>query len=184
MKRILFLILMAAGCSAEGVGTTDNTAAQRGPGVLAPDGETPDPQAAAPDAGGAWKDSLTVGAGYYCDGGPPPDYWCESDVLVNVGTSFSVFNTGSSLVFRVESVADIAGRSAVIYSGDLTALVPQIYGGAFGPASGHVVLGQFSPPTGTTLIRACLTTADRNKDGWSVGMVCDDVAMALITMAP
>jgi hypothetical protein len=74
----------------------------------------------------------------------------------------------------------------VIYTGDITDTQPNIIGGSAGPSSGHVALGTFTPPSielsgPTTLLHACLTTADRSKDGWSVG-TCTYVASAQITM--
>ena len=124
-----------------------------------------------------WKSSLTFGTGYSGDGGIGPMYAGEGDVLLGQATSFTS-REASRLVFRLESAADIAGRSVVLYVGDIA----NIRTSAAGPASGHVILGIVSLEPGANLVQACLTTADRIKAGWNVGMVCNDVAGAYVTV--
>jgi hypothetical protein len=72
----------------------------------------------------------------------------------------------------------------VIYTGASPSLPDSsINGSAAGPASGHVALGRIGLTT-SGLYRACLTTSDRSKGGWNVGMVCADVASAIVTITP
>ena len=104
-------------------------------------------------------------------------------------TTFSGSATAYTLYFQLTSAADIAGRSVVVYAGSSPSTADAaIVGSAAGPASGHVALGTLYPSGaggqggGAVLYHACLTSADRSKDGWSLGMVCSDVAAALITM--
>jgi len=135
----------------------------------------------------AIANSLTMGSGYVGDTIPEATNDGFGDTLTGVGLTFHEYAIGAvALYFQLTSTADIAGRSVVIYTGDITDTQPNIIGGSAGPSSGHVALGTFTPPSielsgPTTLLHACLTTADRSKDGWSVG-TCTYVASAQITM--
>ena len=173
------------------------------------------PAATSPDTTAvAWKSSLTFGTGYLGDGGIGGcSYTCvidgsvacltctnygQGDVLTGVSTSYTLpagsctlpaaycASAGMQLYFRFESAADIAGRGVVVYTGDLTAVPVNVVGSYPGPASGHVVIGTASAPGGTTLIHACLTTADMlNPNGWTPTPAnCTDVAVAQITVTP
>ena len=190
---MLILLALALGCSTQSAGlltTRDGGTKATSPAIdadVVPDtvvasisdawGATEDTQS--PDAV-TWKNSLTFGTSYTGDGGIGPMYDGEGDVLLGQATTFSSIQA-ARLVFRLESVADIAGHSVVIYgAGDIS----NIRTSAAGPARGHVILGIVSLDPGANMVSACLTTADRTKAGWNVGMVCSDVAGAYVTVGP
>ena len=134
-----------------------------------------------------WTNALTVGSGYVGDTIPEPTNDGAGDTLTGVAMHFSQAGLGAYLYFQITSVDDIAGRSVVIYTGDLAGQMMNGVGSSAGPSSGHVALGYFYPPSielsgPTTLLHACLTTADRSKDNWDVGMVCTYVASTQITV--
>ena len=134
-----------------------------------------------------WTNALTVGSGSVGDTIPEPTNDGAGDTLTGVAMHFSQAGLGAYLYFQITSVDDIAGRSVVIYTGDLAGQMMNGVGSSAGPSSGHVALGYFYPPSielsgPTTLLHACLTTADRSKDNWDVGMVCTYVASTQITM--
>jgi hypothetical protein len=190
---MLILLALALGCSTQSAGlltTRDGGTKAASPTIdadVVPDtvvasisdawGATEDTQS--PDAV-TWKNSLTFGTSYTGDGGIGPMYDGEGDVLLGQATSFSS-REANRLVFRLESAADITGRSVVLYVGGDIA---NIRASAAGPESGHVILGIVSLEAGASMVIACLTTADRSKAGWNVGMVCIDVSGAYVTVGP
>ena len=175
MKRFA-LILLLLGCSAEGVemGATQPTRAP----AMQPDAGTSWPEVQPSST--TWTNSLTFGTGYHGDAGVGPTDDGAGNTLTGAGATFSV----TSLYYLLTTVDDIAGRSVVIYTGASPSIAGAVInGGAAGPATGHVVLGHMmASAIGTDLYHACLTSVDRSKPGWNVGMVCTDVAAALITI--
>jgi hypothetical protein len=169
---LVCLLWGMSGCSTDGAGiglagvdSGEPTPPRRGPAGV--DVIPPVPGIDAQPAE-VWKNLLTAGADIAPDG----------LTLIGEATSFPVSN--GRVYFRVETVEDIAGRSVVIYVGDYA----NIPGSMAGPASGHVAVGMVQPQRGVILYRACLTTNDRSKDGWNIGLVCEDVAAAQITGTP
>ena len=192
------LVILMLGCSTDTNGMIlpdADQSSQRGQAPTGADAGAPtDAGATEPPTSTVWTNSFKVGSGYQGDAGMQPSGDGAGNTLTGVGTTFSWASTGGTIYFQVTSSADIAGRSVVIYPAgtDPASANGQVVGSAAGPANGHVALGTFhtieNANTGTTigsvLYNACLTTADRSKGGWNLGMVCTDFASALVTITP